>query len=68
MKMKNRLLAVLAFGLLSSSAFAQEGLEKKQFTRVVASETNQRIGFIGSRSRGSLFIGSLSRGSLLIFR
>jgi hypothetical protein len=45
MKMKNRLLAVLAFGLVSSSAFAQEGLEKKQFTRVVASSKNQRIGF-----------------------
>jgi hypothetical protein len=49
-KMKNLLLTVLAFGLLSSSAFAeerprQEGLEKKQFTRVVASGTNQRIGF-----------------------
>jgi hypothetical protein len=43
--MKNLLLTVLAFGLLSSSAFAQEGLEKKQFTRVVASGTNQRIGF-----------------------
>jgi hypothetical protein len=40
----------LAFGLLSSSAFAeeqsrQEGLEKKRFTRVIASGTNQRIGF-----------------------
>jgi hypothetical protein len=45
MKMKNLLLAVLAFGLLSSSAFAQEGLEKRQITRVVASGTNQRIGF-----------------------
>jgi hypothetical protein len=44
-KMKNLLLTVLAFGLLSSSAFAQEGLEKKQFTRVAASGTNQRIGF-----------------------
>jgi hypothetical protein len=43
--MKNLLLTVLAFGLLSSSAFAQEGLDKKQFTRVVASGTNQRIGF-----------------------
>jgi hypothetical protein len=49
--MKNLLLTVLAFGLLSSSAFAQEqprpeeGLEKKQFTRVVPSGTNQRIGF-----------------------
>jgi hypothetical protein len=44
-KMKNLLLTVLAFGLLSSSAFAEEGLGKKQFSRVVASETNQRIGF-----------------------
>jgi hypothetical protein len=43
--MKNLLLTVLAFGLLSSSAFAQEGLEKKEFTRVVASSKNQRIGF-----------------------
>jgi hypothetical protein len=34
--MKNFLLAALAFGLLSSSAFGQEGLEKKQYTRVVA--------------------------------
>jgi hypothetical protein len=46
--MKNLLLTVLAFGLLSSSAFGQEGLDKKQFTRVVASETNQRIGFYTS--------------------
>ncbi len=44
-KMKNLLLAVLAFGLLSSSAFAEDGLRKKQFTRVVGSGTNQRIGF-----------------------
>jgi hypothetical protein len=43
--MKNLLLTVLVFGLLSSSAFAREGLDKKQFTRVVASGTNQRIGF-----------------------
>jgi hypothetical protein len=43
--MKNLLLTVLAFGLLSSSAFTQEGLQKKQFTRVVASGTNERIGF-----------------------
>jgi hypothetical protein len=49
--MKSLLLTVLAFELLSSSsAFAeeqprQEGLEKKRFTRVVASGTNQRIGF-----------------------
>jgi hypothetical protein len=46
--MKNLLLTGLAFGLLSSSAFAQEGLEKKQFTRVVASGTNVRIGFFTS--------------------
>jgi hypothetical protein len=44
MKMKN-LLAALALGLLSSSAFAQEGLEKKEWTRVVPSAANQRIGF-----------------------
>jgi hypothetical protein len=61
-KMKSLLLTVLAFGLLSSSSFAQEkspeqlreesshiwgveGLEKQQPTRVVASGTNQRIGF-----------------------
>jgi hypothetical protein len=43
--MKRLLLAGCAFGLLSSSAFAQEGLEKKQFTRVVPSGTNQRISF-----------------------
>jgi hypothetical protein len=48
--MKNLLLTVLVFGLLSLSAFAEEqprreGLQKKQFTRVVASGTNQRIGF-----------------------
>jgi hypothetical protein len=35
--MKNLLLTVLAFALLSSSAFAEEGLDKKQFSRVVAS-------------------------------
>jgi hypothetical protein len=44
MKMKTLLLIILAFGL-SSSAFAQEGLEKKQLTRVVPSGKNQRIGF-----------------------
>jgi hypothetical protein len=43
--MKSFLLTVLAFGLLFSPAFAQEGLEKKQFTRVALSGTNQRIGF-----------------------
>jgi hypothetical protein len=47
-KMKNLLLTVLAFGLISSSAFAQEGLDKKQFTRVVASGTNQRIAFFNA--------------------
>src|SRR5262249_47579515 len=52
-KMKSLLLTVLAFGLLSSSVFAegqprQEGLEKKQYTRVVASSKNQRIGFFTS--------------------
>jgi hypothetical protein len=47
--MKNLLLTVLAFGLLSSSAFAQvEGLEKHQFTRVVASGKKVRIGFFTS--------------------
>ena len=44
--MKRLLLTVLAFGLLSSSAFAQEeGLQKKQWTRVVASGAKTRIGF-----------------------
>ena len=43
--MKNFFVTVLALGLLSSSSFGQEGLEKKQFTRVVLSGTNQRIGF-----------------------
>jgi hypothetical protein len=43
-KIKTLLLTVLACGL-SSSAFAQEGLETKQLTRVVPSGTNQRIGF-----------------------
>jgi hypothetical protein len=47
--MKSLLLTVLAFGLLSSSAFAQEeGLQKKQFTRVVGSGTKQQIGFYTS--------------------
>jgi hypothetical protein len=46
--MKNLLLTVLAFGLLSSSALAQEGLEKKQFTRVVGSRTKQQVGFYTS--------------------
>ena len=48
--MKNLLLTVLAFGLLSSSAFAeeqpqQEGLQQKQFNRIVASGRKLRIGF-----------------------
>ena len=43
--MKSLPLTVLAFGLLWSSAFAQEGLEKKQWTRVVASRAKTRIGF-----------------------
>ena len=43
--MKNLLLPVLAFGLVSSSAFAQEGPQIKQFTRVVGSGTKERIGF-----------------------
>jgi hypothetical protein len=46
--MKNLLLTVLAFGLLLSSAFAQEGLEKKQFSRVVASGKKERFGFYTS--------------------
>jgi hypothetical protein len=46
--MKSLLLTVLAFGLLSSSALAQEGPEKKQFTRVVGSGTKQPIGFYTS--------------------
>jgi hypothetical protein len=44
MKMERFLLIRLAFRL-SSSAFAEEALERKQFSRVVASETKQRIGF-----------------------
>jgi hypothetical protein len=46
--MKNLLLTVLAFGVLSSSAFAQEGLDKKQFTRVVGSGKKERFGFYTS--------------------
>jgi hypothetical protein len=42
--MKRPLLTVCAFGLLSSPAFAQ-GLEQKQWSRVVASGAKQRIGF-----------------------
>jgi hypothetical protein len=48
--MKSLLLTVLALGLLSSSAFAQEeGLQKKQYTRVVSGK-NLRIGFYTSLS------------------
>src|SRR6516162_3866429 len=56
--MSKFLLAVCAFGLLLSSAFAEEkspgqpreesnqiGLQKMNWTRIVASRTNQRIGF-----------------------
>jgi hypothetical protein len=43
--MKSLLLTVLALGLLSSSASAEEALQKKQYTRVVASGTNRQIGF-----------------------
>src|SRR5262249_16174102 len=56
--MSKFLFTVCAFGLLSSSAFAEEkspeqhreesnqiGLQKMNWTRVVASGTNQRIGF-----------------------
>jgi hypothetical protein len=60
--MKGLLLTVIAFGLFSSSAFAEEksaeqhreesnqifgaeGLQKMNWTRIVASGTNQRIGF-----------------------
>jgi len=56
--MSKFLLAVCAFGLLLSSAFAEEkspgqhreesnqiGLQKMDWTRIVASGTNQRIGF-----------------------
>jgi hypothetical protein len=44
MKMKKLLFVALACGL-SWSACAQEGLEKKQFTRVLPSDINQRVGF-----------------------
>jgi hypothetical protein len=47
--MKRLLLIILACGL-SSSAFAQEGLEKKQYTRVVASGKNRQIGFFTALS------------------
>lgn len=56
--MSKFLIAACAFGLLLSSAFAEEkspeqyrqesnpiGLQKMDWTRIVASGTNQRIGF-----------------------
>jgi hypothetical protein len=48
--MNKFLLTVCAFGLLSSSSFAQEKspeqmLKKQQIARVVTSGTNKRIGF-----------------------
>jgi hypothetical protein len=46
--MKNLLLTLLAFGLVSSSTLGQEGLDKKQFTRVVASGKKERLGFFTS--------------------
>jgi hypothetical protein len=59
--MKNLLLTVLAFGLLSTSAFAQkEGLEKKQFTRVVASGTNTKISFYTWTNPDCTVIGNIS--------
>jgi hypothetical protein len=58
--MKNLLLTVLAFGLLSSSAFGQEGLDKKQFTRVVASGTNTRIGFFTWTNPDCTAIGNVN--------
>lgn len=59
--MKNLLLTVLAFGLLSSSASAQqEGLEKKQLTRVVASGTNTRIVFFTWTNPDCTAIGNVN--------
>ena len=52
-------LAVLALGLLSSSAFAQEGLQKKEWTRVVPSEANQRIGFFSGLNPDCTIMGDL---------
>ena len=46
--MKNLRLTALAFGLLLSSAFAEEALEQKQFNRVVGSGKNQLVGFYTS--------------------
>jgi|SRR5262249_11579915 len=71
--MKSLLLTVLAFGLLSSCAFAQEGLEKKQYGRAVASGKNQRIGFfysltpdLGSTSTDTPTRSRLMRHPLLL--
>jgi hypothetical protein len=63
--MKNLPLTVLAFGLLSSSAFGEEqspqgGLAKKQFNRVVASGTNQRIGFFTSLNPDCTTMGNVT--------
>jgi hypothetical protein len=58
--MRNLLLTVLAFGLLSSAAFAQEGLDKKQFTRVVASGTNTRVGFFTWTNPDCTAIGNVN--------
>jgi hypothetical protein len=51
------LLMVLAFGLLSSSAFAQEGLETKRYTRVVPSGKNLLVGFFYSLTPDCVSIG-----------
>jgi hypothetical protein len=59
-KMKSLLLTILAFGLLSSSAFAQEGLEKKQFTRVGASGAKLRLGFYTSLNPDCTTIGNVN--------
>jgi hypothetical protein len=63
--MKNLLLTVLAFGLLSSSAFGEEqspqgGLVKKQYNRVVASGTKQQIGFFGSLNPDCTVMGNVT--------
>jgi hypothetical protein len=55
--MKTLLLIILAFGL-SSSAFAQEALQQKQWTRVVASGKNQPIGFFTSLNPDCTAIGN----------
>jgi hypothetical protein len=58
--MKNLLLTVLAFGLLSTPAFGREGLEKKQWTRVVASGTKTRIGFFTWTNPDCTAIGNVN--------